>query len=102
MEAVDSEANDEASVAAMDDVEMVCLPDDVCAEISSAFLIKWWRKKLVKLTLLAVRRRKRKGPGVQCWLRRESQEDRKMGEQCLKRPKTEKEDQSRDNPRYLS
>jgi hypothetical protein len=40
MEAVDSEANDEASVAAMDDVEMVCLPDDVCAEISSGKWIK--------------------------------------------------------------
>jgi hypothetical protein len=38
IEAVDSEANEEASVVAMDDVEMICLPDDVCAEISS---VKW-------------------------------------------------------------
>jgi hypothetical protein len=119
----------------MDDVEMICLPDDVCAEISSVKWIKelhediytlpeitqcladqvvkeetskidpvgyqkkgkkgaWGpvlvEKKLVKLTLLAIRKRERKGPEVQCWSRRESQECKRMGEECLRRPKTRK------------
>jgi hypothetical protein len=38
MEVVDSEAEDETSDAAVEDVEMVCLPDEIYAEISSG---KW-------------------------------------------------------------
>jgi hypothetical protein len=40
MEAVDSEAEDETSDAAVEDVEMVFLSDEVCAKISSGNLLK--------------------------------------------------------------
>jgi hypothetical protein len=40
MEAVDSEVDDERLVLAQDDVEMIYLPDNICAKISNE---KWMK-----------------------------------------------------------
>jgi hypothetical protein len=43
MEVVDSDDENEESMLAQDDVEMVCLPKNICAEISNE---KWVKRRL--------------------------------------------------------